>query len=268
LDYVREALDKAHASLDQGARPAAARPAGGPAAAPPPWNPARVQLDPRHLERNRIVSFAMSDPNHVPFNHLRTRVRRIMEDSNWRTIGLTSPTPSCGKTMVGLNLALSLARGGDVRTVLVDLDFKRPSVARTLGLKPVATIGGYLRGAITEPGDCFVQVGPTLFVGLNGVVAADSAELIQSARMAELLAFIHATIRPDVVLFDLPPMRSSDDALAFLPKIDAALLVVAAGQTTVSEVDECERQLSEQGKVLGVVLNKSEVSPKDYSNYY
>ncbi len=221
------------------------------------WAPPRVQLKAAHLERKRVVSFSMSGTDHVPFNVLRTRVRAMMAEKRWKVLGVTSPTPGCGKTVVGLNLAISLSRGGDLRVVLVDLDLKRPAVASTLGAKPTGTVAGFLRGE-TDAADCFVEVSPSLVIGLNGGNVPESSELIQSPRMAELLAFIHSALSPDIVLLDLPPMGLGDDVLALLPQLDSTLLVVAAGQTTIEEADECERQISQNGNLLGVVLNKSE----------
>lgn len=69
---------------------------------------------------------------------------------------------------------------------------------------------------------------------------------------------------PHVILFDMPPMLSNDDVLAFLPHVDCAILVAAAEQSTLDEVDVCEQELSERTNVLGVVLNKCRFSPEKY----
>ncbi|MEM9632209.1 MAG: CpsD/CapB family tyrosine-protein kinase [Pseudomonadota bacterium] len=225
-----------------------------------------VIVDEKHLERKRIVSQSMNDPNHVAFNLLRTRVRKTMLDNQWKNLAVTSPTPACGKTMVTLNLAYSLARAPGLKTVAVDLDLKRPSIGPTLNIEPTASIAQYLLGK-ARPEDCFVQVSENLVVGLNSGHTPASSELIQAPKMLDLFEFIHSTLEPDIVVFDLPPMRSTDDALAFLPAVDTALLVVASGKTTTVEVDECEMQISELDKLLGVVLNKcADASQSEY--YY
>jgi capsular exopolysaccharide synthesis family protein len=207
----------------------------------------------------------MDDPAHISFNILRTRVQKLQQDRNWRNVVVTSPTAGCGKTMVAVNLAFSLARRPTGRTVLVDLDLRKPSIAKTLGVAPVGSIGQFLQGDGAAE-NCFVQVSSNLIVGLNADRTKQSSELVQSSRMGELLEFVADSFAPDVVLFDLPPMCSSDDALAFLPRVDAALLVVAAGATTAQELDECEYQLSHLDKLLGIVINKSEKDTRDY--YY
>ena len=275
MDYIKEALTKSKASLDHRlvidrqsvSEPKRARaPAPAPEPKPTPsWTPPVVHLDGDHLAKSRIVSFAMKDPSHIAFNLLRTRVRKALQEQKWKTLAVTSPTKGCGKTMVALNLAFSLARTPDCRTVLIDLDLKKPAVGRTLGASAGGSIGRYLEGK-ADAKDCFIQINPNLVVGTNKHPIVHSSELIQGPRMTSLLSFVSSSLDPDVVIFDLPPMRSSDDALSLIPTIDATLLVVAAGKSTVAEIDESERQISQFEKLLGIVLNKAESKIKDY--YY
>lgn len=225
----------------------------------------QVEIDPKHLEKKRIVSKSMDDPNHIAFNLLRTRVRKAMADNDWKSLAITSPTPGCGKTMVTLNLAFSLARNPGLKTIAVDLDLKRPSIAPTLKIEPDRSVAQFLLGK-AEAKDCFVQADPNLILGLNSGHTPASSELLQAPKMLELFEFIEA-MSPDIILFDLPPMRNSDDALGFLPRIDTSLLVVASGTTTTTEVDECELQISELDKLLGIVLNKCD-DVKSEAYYY
>ena len=273
MEHVREALDKANASLDK-TRPMAGvqevRPPTLTAVEPgiavpgrPTWTPRKVDLNSRHLERNRVVSFAMNDPAHVPFNLLRTRVSAVMDKSGWKSIGITSPTPGCGKTLVSLNLAMSLARVEGLRVVLIDLDLKRPSLAHTLGIKSSATMAQALAGRC-EFGDCFVQVGEGLVVGLGGGHVRESSEMLRGPRAKELFKFVSLNLAPDVILLDLPPMGVGDEVLTLLPIIDCAMLVAAAGQTSIAEIDTCEQQIEQHGNFVGVVLNKAEVKAKEY----
>lgn len=225
----------------------------------------KVSVDPKLLAQKRIVSQSTDDPNHIAFNLLRTRIRKMMSDNNWRSLAVTSPTPGCGKTMVALNLAFSLARKPGLRTVVVDLDLRRPSVAPTLSIEPKASLAQFLLGR-AKAEDCFVQVNQNLILGLNSGHTPASSELLQAPNMLELFDFVYDELSPDIVLFDLPPMRSSDDALAFIPRVDTSILVVASGTTTTAEVDECELQLNEMEKLLGIVLNKCEYAKTE--DYY
>jgi protein-tyrosine kinase len=169
--------------------------------------------------------------------------------------------------MVSVNLAFSLARSPNCRTVLIDLDLKRPSVARVLGVEAKGSVGEYLSGKCRAE-DCFIEVGANLIVATSRGSLRNSSELIHGEGIEVLLKFVSEKLAPDIVLFDLPPMQVSDDTIAFLPMAEAALLVIAAGRTSASEVVDCERQIEGADKLIGVVLNKCEVPAKDYYDYY
>lgn len=270
MDHIKAALKKAKLDLDRTApRSATGRPRS--LIAPPPvpaelpsWKPRGWNLDGDLLEHNRIVSHRMDDPSHVAFNLLRTRVRSVLQDRHWCSIAVTSPTQSCGKTIVALNLAFSLARGAERNVVVIDLDLRKPAVARTLGLAPPASIGAFLQGD-GGPEDCFVEVSKRLVVGCTTQGILRPSELVQNGRMTELIDWVFRVLKPEAVIFDLPPMRAGDDALAFLARVDGALLVVGAGLTTVAEADAAERQIGQFDKLLGVVLNRCGKQQREYS---
>ena len=90
-------------------------------------------LDVAHLTRTRGVSYQKNDPAHVVFDVLRTRLLKVCKDNSWSRIAITSPTRGCGKTFVAANLAFSLARQAECRTVLIDMDLRLPELASTLG---------------------------------------------------------------------------------------------------------------------------------------
>lgn len=68
---------------------------------------------------------------------------------------------------------------------------------------------------------------------------------------------MRAAIRPEVVLYDLPGMLTYDDATAFLPQLDAVLLVSDGSQTMGRELKECERLMDGKVPLLGVLLNRA-----------
>ena len=223
-------------------------------AAPP--LPPLVEPDFKRLEKNRIVSFAMTDPNHVAFNVLRTKVQRALHDNGWRTLAITSPTANCGKTTVAINLALSLARQPHCHTVLVDLDLGKSGIADALGIGAANSVGSYLEGEGAFE-DCFVRLNDNLTIGLNLRPVHNPAEMMHDHRLRDMLKRIIDGMMPDLLIFDLPPMLAGDEAIAFLPHADASLLVIGGGETTAPQVEDCERHLHGNPGYLGVVLNKA-----------
>ena len=71
------------------------------------------------------------------------------------------------------------------------------------------------------------------------------------------------------MIFDMPPMQAGDDVMAFASRVDCVLLVAAAEETTIKQVDLCERNLATQTNVLGVILNKCRyMGDEDSYGYY
>jgi Mrp family chromosome partitioning ATPase len=218
-----------------------------------------IALDPRVLLRERIVTRDKSDPAHIAFDALRTRLLKALYDNRWSRVAITSPTKGCGKTMVACNLAFSVARQPETRCMLIDLDLRAPQVAQRLGQRDASAIEPYLLGEV-PPQSYFRRAGDNLAIGLNSTRVWNAAELVQGRRVAATLASSLELFRPNIVLFDLPPMLTSDDVLAFLPNVDGVLLVAGSGETKAGEIEECERLMAEHTSFLGVVLNKAEDS--------
>jgi Mrp family chromosome partitioning ATPase len=232
----------------------------------------RVPLDAAHLDRHRMISARREDPSHAAFDVLRTRLMQALADNGWRRVAITSPTKNCGKSFVAANLALSLSRAYTRRTLLMDMDLRNPSLAKLLGVPGPGPIGDLLRGK-TRPelhirrfAENALGIGPSLAFGLNDRVERDAAELLQTPEAAAALGRLDALLRPDIVLYDLPPALYHDDVLAFHGQYDGVLLVVGGGITKPDEVTEVSRRLADHTPLLGVVLNRAEgPSIRDYS---
>ena len=224
------------------------------------------QPDPRHMQRGRIVSFA-GGREAVNFDVMRTKLLQQIKANNWRRVAITSPNAACGKTTTTLNLAFSLARQPDVRTLVAEIDLRRPAMAKTLGLKAQHSFAKVLEGTAAFE-DNVVRYGTNLAFATNAVASRNPAELLQNPHIGAVLADIEARYDPTVILFDMPPMLVSDDAIGFASQVDCVLLIAAAESTTVQDVDVCERDLAAQTNVLGVVLNKCRYLDRSYGYSY
>jgi capsular exopolysaccharide synthesis family protein len=286
MERIQAAIQKAKEQRGGDYVPPAARvPAGspGPASGPVPGAAAgrRPVVDPGPvweslkpftpapalMRRNRIVTVERSDPAHLSFDRMRTKILRQMREKGWNSLAITSPSSGCGKTMLSLNLAFSFAHQKDVRTVLMDVDLRRPAVAKTLGLREDHSVAAVLQGTGTLQ-EHFVRYGQGLAIATSARPAGHPAELLQHPAAGRALAEMKRGLQPDVVIFDMPPMLSCDDVLAFHQHYDCALLVAAAEVSTLDEIDKCERELAEHTNVLGVILNKCRYTTEKYGYYY
>jgi protein-tyrosine kinase len=222
-----------------------------------------LNLDKRRIGQRRIVTLDRSDNASFAFDILRTKIFKTLRQHNWTSVAITSPTQGCGKTHVALNLAFSFASLKDCRTVLVDLDLRRPQVGQTLGIEKVRSMERFLKGTSSVE-ETFVRYGSNLAIGANGEPVSYAAELLQSPSTPPILTNLRDRLKPEIVLFDLPPMLANDDVLAFLPNVDCVVLVAAAEASTLGEVDICERDLSKESNFLGVVLNKCQYPPEEH----
>ena len=204
---------------------------------------------------------ALVDPNRDSpalraFDLLRTRLRQTTQENGWRNIAVCAPTCHCGNTFTAVNLALSLSRVPGSRTVLMDLNLRRPGIARALGLTPGPAMRAFLDGS-TPLADHFVRLGETLALGLNAEIDTQAAETIQNPATAQTLQDMRAALQPEMVIYDLPAMLAHDDLSAFLPQLDGVLLVSDGTRTMAKQLIECERMLEGQVPLLGVVLNRA-----------
>jgi len=260
MEKLQEALQKARARRAG----APVSPQGGPASPAAPQRTTSVDqawatLDPLQpnreaLIKNRIVSYdAGVDATH--FDILRTKVLLQMRKNNWTRLAVTSPTSSCGKTTTACNLAVGLSRQPDVRTMLLELDLRRPNVANLMGQKPERDITSMLTGQISF-GDQAIRVRDNVAISMARRPSTDPTKYMLSQQTEDTLRQIEATYKPDIMIFDLPPLLLSDDTRAFLNNVDCALMVARAEKTSVSQIDACEREIAEHTNMLGVVLNQ------------
>lgn len=225
-----------------------------------------VSLDPTLLEKNRIVSFKKNDQLSIGFDILRTQVIKKMMENGWRTLAITSPTPGCGKTVLSINLAMSIAYLKNKTSLLVDFDLRRPTVRKYLGLPPGPSINDVLSGESTVA-DSLVNPGLDRFVVLpTETPIKDSSEVLSSQKVARLINELRNRYDERIVIFDLPPILGSDDVLTMMPQVDCVLLVVGNGLVSETELKECMRYI-DSDKLLGTVLNMVDIPHTEHAYY-
>ncbi len=229
-----------------------------------PPSPARVwesigpiSLNADRLAGNGLFTQASTNPAVAVFDILRTRLLQALRDRGWQRIAVTSPSHGCGKSFVAANLALSLARLPATRTILMDLELRRPHLAGIFGVIDAAPLQEFLSGE--QPLEShFRRFGKTLALGLNGAAIADPTPLLHDPDTAQALEAMIVQLQPDAVIYDMPPVLTSDDVLAMIPQIDAVLLVADGTRTTADEIKATERLLDGRVPLMGVVLNRAQ----------
>jgi protein-tyrosine kinase len=203
------------------------------------------------------------------YRMLRYAVERACAPEGSRVIAVTSAVPGDGKTLTAVNLAGSIARGGQARVLLIDADLRRPAIAQVLGHKSVRRRWG-LVDAILDHGLSLEQISWSLDEFNLSVVTSrrpqsDTYELLASGRFGDLLR--EARARYDYVIVDTPPVLPAPDSRLLAQFIDGYLVVVAADKTPRRLLEETLTLLA-PGKVLGLVFNRESYKHSRYGRYY
>jgi protein-tyrosine kinase len=215
-----------------------------------------VGIDPEVLRNNRIIMAHYNDPRADIFRVLRTNILKQLRENNWNSFAITSATAGAGKTFVSINLAIAIAMEGNQSVLLVDADLRRPCIGRYLGLECKYGIVDYLAGTVPLY-DILINSGIEHLVLLPAKYSSiNYSELISSPKMANAIKEIKSRYESRIVIFDIPPLFVADDALLFMPHVDAVLLVVEDGKNTPDELQH-SMVILEQTNLLGLVLNKS-----------
>jgi polysaccharide biosynthesis transport protein len=170
-------------------------------------------------------------------------------------IMVTSAEPGEGKTLLATNLAITLAQTGQ-STMLVDCDLRRPRLHTVFGLDNDRGLTHIFSNGKVKPQTHRVgqAEGSPFEVVVSGPIPPNPAELIGGRRMTE---FLEASAREyDRVVIDCPPAGPVSDPALLACQVDAVILVVRLGKTSIRSLRRACDHLQKVGApLLGVVLN-------------
>ena len=222
------------------------------------------QPPPGLLEANRIIDISNSGHAASAFRALRTQVLQRMEEHQWKSLAIFSPTSDDGKTTTAINLAISLANDERHTALLVEFDLKRPTIASKFGIQPVRGVDDVLRGeARIEECLYHPESFDRLVVFPARTAMERSSEAIAGPRGRDLVAELRSRYPDRIILFDLPPVLGVDDALAFAPLVECGLVVVAEGSTRREDLLR-SMELLRKTPIVGTVLNRAKYVPSAY----
>ena len=195
---------------------------------------------------------------------LRTRVKRAENGRALRSIVITSPSQGDGKSLTAANLALTMAQEFHQRVLLVDADFRRPSLSRLFGINASPGLSDVLLGAAELDTALVNLADQRLTVLPAGTPPGHPAELLGSSGMRRVLDTLRT--RFDRIIIDMPPVAPVADVHVVTPMADGILMIVRAGMTAKPAI---ERALSglDASKVLGLILNDAATGQGDRRAY-
>jgi protein-tyrosine kinase len=181
-----------------------------------------------------------------------------------------SAHPNEGKTYCSINLALSMASEKDNRVLLIDADFAKPSILKTLGIEH----GPGLMDALSDRSvDAESYVIQTDINGLSvlpaGAQTNQDTEYLAASRTAEVIDQLTRNDPNRIIIFDSPPALAASPASVLALHVGQCMMVVNADVTTESALRDALSLLSGCDHVQ-LLLNRAKFSPtgRKFGNYY
>lgn len=216
--------------------------------------------------RNLITVTQPKSPIAEQYRTIRTNIEFMAVDKEIKVILITSATQSEGKSTTSSNLAVAYAQQGK-KVLIIDTDMRRPTVhytfkvANGLGLSSLLTRQAELEKAIL----------PTKVDNLSiltaGPIPPNPAELLSSRSMENLIVQLREEY--DVIILDAPPLLQVADSRITSKLTDGVVLVVGCTTSDRQRVLKAKEQLElAEAKILGVVLNRRELTDDSAYQYY
>lgn len=183
-----------------------------------------------------------------------------------RTLAVTSPSRSDGKSTIAFNLAKAMSNL-EPRVLLIDADLRRPALhdlaarSNKHGLSDVLQSGMALREAV-QP----------LEASLDLLAAGHSVDnpvaLMRSTAFADMMR--EASEQYAMVIVDTPALSCVTDGFLVSTQTDATVLVVSTNTTAERETREVVAKFGALGieNLVGVVVNRDRARVNDYSDYF
>ncbi|RDU36043.1 capsular biosynthesis protein [Neobacillus piezotolerans] len=198
------------------------------------------------------------------YRTVRTNIQFAAVDKKIQIIIITSASPSEGKSMSAVNLAVVYAQQGK-NVLLADGDMRKPTVHYTFSLENHKGLSTTLVGN-TELEETILPSGiENLDVLVSGPIPPNPSELLASHKMLE---FLEAARRVyDIVIVDTPPLLAVTDPQILVSLGDGTVLVIRSKKTEIEDARKAIQMIhSANGKLLGTILNDAQIIEGHY--YY
>lgn len=165
------------------------------------------------------------------FRSMRVRVEYLAQRENKITTLVTSSEPADGKTFIAVNMASVYQLMGK-KVVVVDLDLRRPSVAKTLKIEAQRGVSNYLIGQVTLEEITISHPDYGFDIITAGTLPPNPSELIKTKKTQDLLKILQE--KYDYVVVDCSPVGLVSDAYILAKLVDVTLFVVRRAKTNKS----------------------------------
>ncbi len=217
-----------------------------------------VRIPPEKLLKNKVIAVDEDDPVTDQFKLLRTRILSRTRSDGYNTIQISGFDSDEGKSLVAVNLAICMAKDTRQTTLLVDVDFRKPTVHKLLELGDnVKGLKAYFEGE-AELEELFLNPGiEKLTVLPAGGRITNAPEVVGSPKMEALVKELKERYPDRYIIFDTPGLNTCPDPLVFSDYVDSIVLVARSDYTSQESI-KTVMNLIPREKLIGTVLNDSQ----------
>ncbi len=228
--------------------------------------PSKEQLQQRPVDFRVIVYHRPESLAAEHFKVLRGNILHPADGKKIKSVLITSALEQEGKTMVACNLAVSIAQSLDPYVLLIDADIRRPNVHNMLGLSKVKGLTDYLSSNNPLSSYLIKGIVEKMTILEAGSMVRNPAELLTSEKTKDLLEEVKQRYEDRFIIIDSPPVNLAAETLILAQEVDAIVLVVRYGVSDKNAIEEALAKIDRE-KVLGMVFNGFEVTPRKYTYY-
>lgn len=188
------------------------------------------------------------------FRRLRTPILYPSSGIKAKTILVTSVGPNEGKGFICANLGVAIAQDIEHHALLLDCDFRHPTLAGYFGLTNDAGIVDYLKDNV-ELSLLIRETGqPKLSMVPCGKPPENPSEMLTSSKMTDLIREVSERHDDRIVLFDSPPSIVASETTVLAKQLDGVILVVRHGVSKREHVKKFVDALG-RDKIIGIIFN-------------
>ena len=204
------------------------------------------------------------------FRTIRTSLYFSLNNQNSNTVLFCSSRAHEGKSFIVANLAVAFAKTNK-KVLLIDCDMRLGRQHEIFELSNQFGLSNILaEGDLKKLRQYALKTNvKNLEVITRGVVPPNPSELLESKKMEMLLAEVKKHY--DYVLIDGTPIEGISDSLILAKRADRVILVCAANETTIEDLQNSKRaleaiEINMPGVILNQVVDKRRGGKNNYYN--
>ncbi len=196
------------------------------------------------------------------FRLLRSNLQFALPNQGTGVLMVTSAEEGAGKSFVAVNLATAMAMMGR-RTVLVDLNFRKPTLGSYIGISSTVGVADYLAIKADDEASLIhsTQLSSNLDVILAGKIKVNPSDLLLSDKLTQLIASLKAQY--ECVILDTASVERFADSFSLTRFTDATLFVCRANYTHQKCVRDVDNFVAD-GSLKNVLLVLNDTEEEEY----